>query len=383
MDVQVRGATDVTTSAASGVPADGTVTAVAMNVTATNVSASSFLTVWPTGAARPVASNLNFVPGQSVPNLVEVPVSTSGRVSVFNHTGSADVIFDVAGYYTNTPAAAAGLLRSLAPSRIMDTRLSSPGCPSACTTLGPNGSLTLQVTGSPDITTHSPSGVPNDGSAGAVVVNVTVTNPTAPSFLTAFPTGSPLPTVSNLNFVPGQTVPNRAIVKLGTGGQITLYNHDGNADVVVDIGGYYTSASASGGSGGYTPLAPARILDTRQPAGSCTPSCATLTPGGSMRLQVANSSDITTLTPSGVPSTLATTPPAAVVLNVTATNPTAASFLTIYPGGTQPVISDLNVVPGSTVANLVVVKLAPDGSITIFNNAGNVDVVVDVEGWFS
>lgn len=88
----------------------------------------------------------------------------------------------------------------LVPARILDTRgplttidgLAAGGGP-----FGPNETRNLQVTGR--------GGVPSVG-AGAVVLNVTVTAPTSTSFLTVYPTGTPLPVASNLNFVPGQAV---------------------------------------------------------------------------------------------------------------------------------------------------------------------------------
>ena len=383
MDVQITGASDVNTGAPSGVPGDGTVTAVVMNVTAADTTGSSYFTVWPKGASRPLASNLNFTPGQVVPNLVEVPVSGDGKVSIFNQSGTADAVFDVAGYYTGHVSGSAGLFRPLPPSRIMDTRVPSPGCGSTCVTLGPGGVRTLNVAGANDIN-GNPSGVPGGGTAAAVVLNVTVTNPSASGFLTVWPAGQSRPTASNVNFVPDQTVPNRVIVELGSGGAISILNNAGNTDVVVDVGGYYTSATAAGGNGGYTPVVPARILDTRSSEGSCAPTCTTIAPNTTLILHVAGSSDATTGNASGVPGMAASNPPSSVVLNVTVTNPTHASFLTIYPGGSPvPVISDLNFVAGQTVPNLVVVKLDPSGNVTIYNQAGSVDVVVDVEGWYT
>jgi hypothetical protein len=79
----------------------------------------------------------------------------------------------------------------------------------------------------------------------------------------------------------------------------------------------------------------------------------------------------------------ATVPPTAVVLNVTVTNPTAASYLIVWPDGTtRPLASDLNWPAGATVPNLVVVKLGADGAIDLFNGYGTTDVVVDVMGWY-
>ena len=100
-----------------GVPLSG-VGSVALNVTATNPTIGSFLTVWPTGSARPVASNLNFVAGETIPNMVIVPVGANGQVSLFNASGSVDVIVDVLGWF---PAGSA--YTGLNPARLMDSRL--------------------------------------------------------------------------------------------------------------------------------------------------------------------------------------------------------------------------------------------------------------------
>jgi len=74
----------------------------------------------------------------------------------------------------------------------------------------------------------------------AVVANVTVTEPTAAGWVSAFADGSALPLVSNLNFVKNQTVPNLAVVPVGADGAIRLHNGSGGTvQLVVDISGYY------------------------------------------------------------------------------------------------------------------------------------------------
>jgi hypothetical protein len=70
-------------------------------------------------------------------------------------------------------------------------------------------------------------------------MNVTATNPTAASFLTVYPTGEIRPSVSNLNFTTGQTIPNLVIARVGAGNQVTFYNAAGTVDVVADLAGYY------------------------------------------------------------------------------------------------------------------------------------------------
>lgn len=78
------------------VPSDAT--AVIANVTATNTTSWGYLTAWPAGSPRPGTSSLNFIAGQTVPNLVILRLGTNGSLSVFNDLGSADVFVDVLGY---------------------------------------------------------------------------------------------------------------------------------------------------------------------------------------------------------------------------------------------------------------------------------------------
>jgi hypothetical protein len=85
---------------ADGVPLSG-VTAVVLNVTAVSPTAAGYVTVYPDGQARPTASNLNFTAGETIPNLVIVPVGSDGKVDFYNHTGSVNLVADLAGYYTN------------------------------------------------------------------------------------------------------------------------------------------------------------------------------------------------------------------------------------------------------------------------------------------
>src|SRR5438309_1200572 len=221
LDVQVTGA--------GGIPASG-VSAVVMNVTATSTSAAGFFTVFPLGVARPLASNLNWTPGVTVPNRVIVPVGAGGKVSFYNGVGSADLIVDVNGYFTDSTASGASFT-VLSPTRIVDTRNGTGGFNSA---LGPGQSMVVTVAGS--------GGVPNMASVTppkAVVLNVTVDGPTAASDLVVWPDGTSAPVASDLNFVAGQAVPNLVIVKLSAGGKIDIRNDFGSTSVIVDVVGWY------------------------------------------------------------------------------------------------------------------------------------------------
>jgi hypothetical protein len=349
-------AINVQLSGAGGVPSSG-VTAVALNVTAADASAAGYLTVYPTGSAPPTASNLNFGKDQIVPNMVIAKLGSGGQVTVYNSSGSTDVIFDVAGWYSDGSATAGGSYGPLTPARILDTR-NGTGAPRS--RLGGNNSISVQATGV--------GGVPSSG-VSAVVLNVTAVGPSAGSYLTVYPTGSSLPTASNLNFGPGQTVPNLVIAKVGSGGQVDVYNAVGSTDVVFDVAGWYADTSSTSASGLYGPLTPVRILDTRNGTGGYSHEVG---PGQSIAVQATGVG--------GVPSSGVS----AVVLNVTVTNPSAGSYLTAYPSGAPlPTASNLNFGPGQTVPNLVEVKVGSGGQVNVYNAVGSTDVVIDVAGWYS
>jgi hypothetical protein len=212
--------------------------------------------------------------------------------------------------------------------------------------------------------------VPPTG-AQAVVLNVTVTNTTGNSALIVYPAGSAQPLASNLNWTPGRTVPNRVVVPLGALGQISIYNYTGNVDVIVDVNGYITDSSLSGAV--FFSLAPSRILDTRNGTGGFS---SPVGPNSSIAVTVAGQG--------GVPAMNAVDAPKAVIVNVTVTDTTANSAAIIWPDGvSMPLASDLNWYPGLTVPNLVIVKVGANGKIDFYNYSGNVDVVMDVVGYFS
>jgi hypothetical protein len=335
-----------------------TAAGVVLNVTVTSTTANSFLTVFPAGSTLPLASNLNWTPGKTIANLVEVPVGSAGAISMYNLAGSTDVVVDLEGYFVeSSPTSSAGGQVGLTPYRITDTRAGS-GQANAGSTLAAGATLDVKVTG-----TGGATGVPAIGVAAAIL-NVTATNTTAPSFLTVWPKGAARPTASNMNWVAGQTVPNRVFVPVDpTTGMVSIYNPSGTVDVVVDAGGYFTNATASGNS--FTPQSPTRIADTRT-------NSTTLGPGGTLTLQITGATGV------GVPPNAK-----ALILNVTVTNTTAPSFLTVYPStATRPTASDLNWVGGQTVPNLVVATIGTSGAITFYNPTGSVDVVVDLFGYF-
>ncbi|HEY6539120.1 MAG TPA: G1 family glutamic endopeptidase [Candidatus Dormibacteraeota bacterium] len=339
-----------------GVPGDAT--AVCLNVTVTDATSGSYLSVFPAGGSVPLVSNVNWGRGQTVPNLVVVPVGNGGQVSFYNDLGDVDVVADLEGYYApESGGSTVGSYVALNPARIADTR--SGGQP-----LGPGDSLDIQVTGE--------GGVPSTvGDVEAALLNVTVTDTTSGSYLTVFPQGGTAPLASNLNWVQGQTVPNRVAVKVGATGEITVYNDSGNVDVIVDVDGYFTAGStAPAGAALYTAISPTRLVDTRAGSGA-------FGAGGTLGGKGTITEPLASLGSLGSNVT-------AMVTNVTTTDTTSGSFLTVYPGPTLPPASDLNwSTRASTQANLTIATVDTDGNVTFFNDLGSADVIVDVFGYFS
>ena len=334
---------------AGGLPGDG-VGAVVLNVTVTGTTAGSFLTLFPSGTGRPFSSNLNWDGGTTIANLVTVRVGSNGRVSIFNHAGSAHVIVDVMGFYATSEGPAGSRFHALNPSRYFDTRATN-------TPFLQNQTRGFKVTGR--------NGVPDAG-VTAVAMNVTVADSTLGGYVTVFPgdVGAP-PGTSNVNFLPGMTIPNQVIVRVPSSGLVNFYNAFGAVHVIADVVGWYDDNRVTE-SGRFVPVNPTRMLDTRIFGGPVF--------GGTTRfMQVAGQGPI--------PAVGA----GAIVMNVTATEPSEVSFLTVHPDGTfPPNASNLNFVGGQTIPNHVIVKLGgPTGAARIFNRFGAVQVVADVAGYFT
>ena len=353
---------DMQVTGMGGVPVSG-VSAVVLNITVVSPAAGGFLSAYPAGRPRPGASNLNFTGGQTVPNLVKVKVGDLGRVTLFNGSGGqTHTIVDVAGWYSDgTSPVAGGTYTPLDPVRIVDSR---PGRPPA----GDGIDAPLAPVSTANVTVTGKGGIPATG-VSAVVLNVTVTGSSAGGFLTAFPAGTTRPNASNLNFGTGQTIANLVIVKVGTGGAVTLFNGSaGTAHVLVDVAGYFTDSTSGLVAGNFQSLTPSRVLDTR------VAPLVKIAPGQTITVQISGRGRVPV---SGA---------VAVAMNVTAVAPANGGFLTIYPAdaASRPVVSNLNFAAGKIVPNAAIVKLSPTGQVKLYNgSAGSTHVLFDVAGWYN
>ncbi|MBS2966226.1 fibronectin type III domain-containing protein [Actinocrinis puniceicyclus] len=351
----------LTVTGRGGVPATG-VSAVALNVTVTTPQGGGYLTAYPAGVSRPLASNVNFIAGQNQANLVVVRVGTGGQVELYS-SAPAQLVADVSGYYTTAAAASpsTGLYHALPPSRLLDTR-DGTGVPAGA--VGTGQSINLQVTGV--------GGVPATG-VSAVVLNTTVTAPTTGGYVTVYPAGTTRPTTSTLNFTANEIVANRVVVRVGKGGMVSLYNYYGNTHLVADVTGWYTDGSdASAGGSYYVALPPYRLVDTRYGTGAPK---APIGPGGVLPAQVAGVD--------GVPAASSSMPATGAALTVTEAGNTIGMYATVYPSlAARPLASDLNAPLGRVMANLTLGALGVDGAVDVYNYSGDTEFIVDLSGYF-
>ncbi len=209
------------------VPADAA--AVALNVTVITPFVPGYLTVFPTGAARPTASTLNYSTNQVVANGTVVKVGASGSISLFASGGCPNVVVDVVGWFApGTPTSAGGFF-GVNPYRLLDSR-NAGQVPCVA------GTRTYRLTAAG----VDGSAVPSE--SRALALNVTVTGPAGAGYITVYPTGAPRPTASNLNYITGQTVPNGVLVKVGSSQSVDIFASGGCPDLIVDVVGGFAAS---------------------------------------------------------------------------------------------------------------------------------------------
>ena len=340
------------------VPADAVAVVIAV-VAINKTPEGNWLKVTPSGADS-LVSNLNLDPVDAlVANLVTVKLGTSG--SAKGHVDltarlPTEMIVDIAGVYrpTSTKVRAGRFVGLSSAKRLVSDRRTSN-----------NGVVRVPV-GAAD-------GIPK--SATAVVVNLTAASTLAPGFLSAYPFGESRPTSSNVNFVPGDIRAAGAIVKLGDDRGSRGFNVfvRGQANVFVDISGYYTGEGDEADDEGlFVPVTPVRIMDTRRPedkaaAGGKSRMWAGWTRGFQLPRNKQGFGDKA----SGI------------VMNVTITQSMGAGFVTVLPGQTvRRVVSNVNVSRvNQTAANHVTTAVSTKG-VECWNRTGS-HLICDVAGWFT
>ena len=188
----------------------------------------------------------------------------------------------------------------------------------------------------------------NLGAHKAAMLTATVTNPQGTGFLRVYPCGT-VPTNSTVNYNAGQTISNVAIVSIPSDGWVCFLSQY-QTDLILDVSGYFDATGL-----GYQPINPVRVLDTRP------------NPFAAGHEVVFN---------------LAGTPPgtAAMMMNLTVTEPQAAGYLRAYPCAAENDTSNVTYAAGQTIANFAAVQ-APGGTFC-FRSYANTQVIDDLSGYF-
>jgi uncharacterized repeat protein (TIGR03803 family) len=326
--------------------------AYSLNVSVVPQGPLGYLTIWPTGEARPIVATLNSLDGRIKADAAIVPAGTSGAVSIYV-TNTTNVVLDINGYFAPVSGSTLAFY-PLTPCRIADTRKTN----------FPQG------LGAPYLPGHQERDFPIlnatscniPGSAAAYSLNFSVVPHGGLGYLTVWPTGQTRPLVSTLNDVPGTIIANAAIVPAGSSGNVSVYPSS-DTDLVIDINGYFALAGPDGLS--LYPVAPCRVIDTRK-IGSGQPFSGTLTPP----VDVANS---------------ACQPPAAAqayVFNATVVPTGALGYLTLWPDGDpKPLVSTLNALDGSITNNMAIVP-STNGKVDAYAS-GITQLILDISSYFA
>jgi len=332
-------------SSACGIPS--TAQAYSLNVAVVPATTLGYLTLYPAGQSRPLASTLNSLDGRIKSNAAIVPAGAGGAISVFA-SDTTQVILDINGYFVPATDPTGLAFYPIPPCRIADTRTAA--APLGGPALVGGQSRTLPILAS---ACNLPA------TAQAYSLNFAAVPNGSLGYLTAWPTGQSRPLAASLNALTGAITANAAIVPAGANGSVDVFDSDAT-NLVIDINGYF----APMGTGGLSlyGVTPCRVVDTRLPAGS--------PPITSLNVAVSASA-------CGIPANAQ-----ADVMSVTVVPPASLGYLTLWPQGqTRPVVSTLNALDGAITSNLAIVPTS-NGSISVFPS-NPTHLVVDIYGYFA
>lgn len=341
----------VTVPSPSALPGVSNANSYVVNVTAVTPKAAGYLTVHPGDVGRPLASNLNFVAGRTLANLVSVGRASDGSFKITNTSpGSVHVVVDLVGVHVGMFSDSAFGYVPLDPTRAYDSRSDVP----------------FTADGPEDVELGAlPPGT------RAVALNVTAVGASRSGHVTVFPaTQLDPPNVSNINVSSAAPVPNMVIVAADSDGLISVDTNIARVDLVFDVVGVYTGSVTEfvPPAPPFRSTAPTRILDTRNGTGVRQ---GPLLDGREIVFDVDDLAQ--------VPDDAE-----AVMMNVTVTGPTTPGYLSVWPGGVpRPLVSSLNFLASQTVANLVLVPIGIDGTVRLYTRAASVHVVADLAGYYS
>lgn len=212
------------------------------------------------------------------------------------------------------------------------------------------------------------AGLPDDGTVGAVSLNATVSGNSSGGSLFGRPDAdTPRTTMLIYNDNAGEYVSNTAIVAVSEAGTMQVATQTA-ARLILDIQGYYTANTDGTAAGGFVAVSGKRIVDTRSGLGAPK---ALLAPGKSVDIQVAGANGV----PNGA---------SGAVVNLLPINSTDSDgYLTPYATGSARPGNALHYAPSVNTSVQAQVKLSSAGKMTIYNGSSTINLVVDLQGYFT
>ena len=334
-----------------GIPADAI--GAVLNITATDATGVGYVTVYPCGEVRPVASSLNFDTSSAAPNTVITAIGDDGDVCLYVAESAVHLIADANGFVDPS-----GGYAPLNPARLADSRAGASTIDGQFLGGGPRGVGSvweIQVTGR--------GGVPADAETAAL--NVTTTGASGTGYVTIWPCDAPQPLASSVNFVPERNVPNAVVSKLSASRHRVHVRGPGQH---APGGGRERSVPRRAATTTRWSRLDCSTPATRRP---WTASSATAGSASPARCSSSRSPDAARVPGDAV----------GVMLNVTSDGATGTGYVTVWPcGGTPPNVSSLNFVAGTPRANAAFLALSPTGTICLVVQEAPTHLIVDVVG---
>ncbi len=352
-----------TVSVAGQVPDKAT--AVAYNVTVTDMTGPGYLAVTPGDAqSPPVSSTINWDgPGETIANGMAVGVDAQRQIKVFSgKTGaptSTQFVIDVVGYFMPAAESPDGnVFVPVDPVRAYDSR-------------DAQGILISGQSRTVDLAAQTNGALP-DG-VTAVAYNLTATDGVNRGYLTVTPASvTTAPQTSTINWWgPGQVISNGIGVKVDQAKKVNVFaGGQGGSQFVIDIVGYFVPTALAPDGNGFTPITPTRTYDSRTHDGPIH---------GSQERTVSMASG--GLVPVGANG---------VVYNITLTGTVASRYLTVTPAtvSTPPISSTINWwQSGQILSNGMAVGIDANRNVNVFagpaGNGARTDFVIDVVGYYN
>ncbi len=314
-------------------------TAVVINVTAVGPAVDGYLTAYPCGADRPLASIVPAVAGRIVPGTAIVPLNADGAFCVYA-MATTEIVIDLSGVYRT---GVGDRFEPIVTQRRYDSR--------GGTKVGGGTVVRVPIAGL--------GGIP--GSATGIAATVHSTDAGQDSFITIWPCDPLRPTTSVLNTSAGAAVTNHIQVGLDGSGAVCLFAQY-SMHLVLDVSGWFgPTATAT-----YHALMPTRILDSREGVGLAGAFSA----GQNRALAV--------VAIGGVPATGVS----AVAAEVTSTDATHPGYITVHP--CLPVVPAVSMVRNfaNSVAATTVTGVIDAGGRWCLRTSVAMHVVIDVSGYY-